>query len=89
MVEKLGTKLEEVGLWGVCVNMGYTHKYRSAFRGQKRESDGLQLKFQVAMSKPSWVLGTKLRSSTGAAGVFKHCSISPDPSFNFQYSKYQ
>lgn len=36
----------------------------SADRGQKRESDSMELELQVVVNVPTWMLGHKLRSSS-------------------------
>lgn len=36
----------------------------STHRGQKRESDSMDLEFQVVVNVPTWMLGNKLRFSS-------------------------
>lgn len=46
---------------------------RGVHRGQRRVSDFLELKLEVAVSCPTWSLGSELRS-TGGVGRVPNCS---------------
>lgn len=45
---------------------------RGVHRGQRRGSDWLELRLEVAVSRPTWSLGSELRS-TGGAGRVPNC----------------
>lgn len=55
----------------VCVSMSIHHRHVDAPEGQKRVLGPLELEleFQVALSCPVWVLGTKLWSSGRAVSA--------------------
>lgn len=63
-----------------CMFMcGSMHMNAGAQQDQKRASDTQDLKIQVASSRQTWVLKSKLLSSAKASGTLNHRAISPTP----------